>query len=499
MRFFYRWYWELLSPLAGVFLTLAFAPYNYSYLIIVSLVFAFLSWQDCSPIRAALRGFFYGLGLFASGISWVYISVHDYGGAPALGALLLTFLIVCFWSLFPALTAYLSLKLFVNQYKNKVIWGIPFVWVFIEYFRGYWFINGFPWLQIAYSQLQTPLKGYVPLIGVYGVGFLLALTATFLVAAYSKQIRYKNALFFILLIWGGGFALQLLKWTEVKGKAIRVALVQGNVAQDQKWLAKNRIKTLTDYQQLTEQHWDADIIIWPESAIPAYLVQVKEHYLDPLSTKAKAHNTDVIVGLPSLGMNKEHYNTVLTLGKKEGRYHKNHLLPFGEYLPLQPLSGFVLKLLNVQLGRFTSGGFDQDLLQAGGYPFATSICYEDAFANEALHTLPKAAFLVNVTNDAWFGDSIEPYQHMQIAQMRALETGRYMLRVTNTGVTAIVSPEGLITRTIPSFKQLVLRGTIFPMGGMTPYANMGDDVILLVLITLFLVLILWPNKIRQKN
>ncbi len=499
MNFIYKWRWELAAPLAGVCATLAFAPFDYAFLMVLSLFFVFLSWLECTPARAALRGFFYGLGLFGSGISWVYISVHDYGGASALGAALLTLLIVLFWSLFPALTGYLAIRVFATKQPKKAIWVIPFMWVFIEYFRGFWFINGFPWLQIAYTQLQSPLKGYVPIMGTYGTGFILAFTVSVLVATYKKQLGYRFGLFFIMIIWGGGFVLQSVKWTEAIGDAISVALVQGNVAQDQKWLPENRIKTLVDYQQLTEQNWDSEIIIWPESSIPAYLSQVKDGYLAPLSVKAAEHNTDLIVALPALGKNNEHFNTVLTLGKHEARYNKNHLLPFGEYLPLQPVSGFVLNLLNVSLGNFTSGGDDQTLLRAAGYPFATSICYEDAFASEALNALPDAAFLVNVTNDAWFGDSIEPHQHMQIAQMRALETGRYLLRVTNTGVTAIVAPDGLIINKIPSFKQLVLKGTFFPMGGMTFYAGLGDEVILMILALMFFGFILCATLMHCKK
>lgn len=498
MNFLSKWRWELFSPLAGLLLTLAFAPFNYSYLAVVSIVFVFLSWLDSSPLRVALRGFLYGLGVFGSGISWVYISIHDYGGAPVLGAVLLTVLVVCFWSLFPSLTGYLSVKLAGKKYKHKLIWIVPFVWILIEYFRGYWLLNGFPWLQIAYTQLETPLQGFVPIAGVYGTGFLLAMTASVLVAGFKEYIKYTYALILILLLWGMGGYLQTVKWTEAIGGTINVALIQGNIAQDQKWLAKNRIKTLLSYQEMTEQNWDSDIIIWPETAIPAYLSQVKEFYLDPLSAKAKANNTDLIVSLPAKGEGNEYFNAVLTLGNNERRYNKNHLLPFGEYLPLQPLSGFVLNLLNIHLGNFTSGGDKQKLLQAGGFPFATSICYEDAFSGEAIRGLPEAAFLVNVTNDAWFGDSIEPHQHMQIAQMRALETGRYLLRTTNTGVTAIVGPDGVIIDKAPQFKQFVLKGNIFPMGGLTPYAMLGDDIIILILLFCVLVILGCPLKYKNK-
>ncbi len=493
MIFLSKWRWELCSPLAGVLLTLAFAPFGYSFLAFISLGFVFLSWLESSPARVALRGYLFGLGLFGSGISWVYISIHDYGGAPALGAVLLTLLVVCFWSIFPALTGYISVKVVRKKHKARLIWVFPFVWILVEYFRGYWLLNGFPWLQIAYTQLGTPLQGFVPVVGVYGSGFLLAMMLSVMIAGYKRSIKYSHALCFIALICGSAVYLQTINWTHEIGKEIKVALVQGNITQDQKWLPENRINTLISYRNITAQNWDADIIVWPETAIPVYLSQVKSVYLDPLSQQAKANNTDLIVGLLATGKKNEFFNTVLTLGANEGRYSKNHLLPFGEYLPLQPLSGFILNSLGIHLGNFTSGGDHQPLLRAGGYPFATSICYEDAFGEEATRAMPEAAFLVNVTNDAWFGDSIELYQHMQIAQMRALETGRYLVRTTNTGITAIVAPDGSIAKQAPMFKKTVLKGQIKPMGGMTPYASFGDKVIVFVLALGLLILVLLPR------
>ncbi len=494
MKWLSTWKWELFSPVAGLLLTLSFAPFEYSYLALISLVYIFFCWQNCSPARAAFRGYLYGLGLFGLGISWVYISIHDFGGAPAFGALLLTVLVVCFWALFPALTGYLSVRVANLKHKDSVIWFIPFVWILIEYFRGYWLLNGFPWLQIAYSQLDTPLQGFVPLVGVYGTGFLLAMSASVIVAGFNKKIKLASASIIIISIWCLGVYLQTVQWTEAIGNEIKVALIQGNIPQDQKWQPKNRIPTLLSYQRMTMDNWDSDIIIWPETAIPAFLSQVKASFIDPLSAEAKAQNTDLIVSLPSSGKDKKYYNTVLTLGRQEGHYHKNHLLPFGEYLPLQPLSGFVLGLLNIQLGNFTSGGVNQTLLLAGGYPFSTSICYEDAFGAEAIRDLPEAAFLVNVTNDAWFADSIEPHQHMQLAQMRALETGRYLLRTTNTGVTAIVAPDGKIIKKAPQFKKTVLKGKILPMGGMTPYARLGDDLIIIMLLLCLMILKISPTQ-----
>ena len=481
MHFLSKWKWELFLPISGLFLTLAFAPFEYSYLAIFSLTLVFLSWLECTPTRAAVRGYLYGLGMYGSGISWVYISIHDYGGAPKLGAILLTLFVIGFWALFPALTGYLSVKVAAKQ-KKKLIWLIPFIWIFIEYFRGYWLLNGFPWLQIAYTQMDMPLQGFIPILGVYGTGFLLAISASIIVASFKRTLNPLYAILIITSLWGTGVYLQTIQWTTPIGKEIKVALIQGNIPQDQKWLPQNRMQTLLFYKQMTENNWDADVIILPETAIPTYLFQVKESYLTPLSVQAKSHNTDVIVGIKTFDKeNNIHFNSVVTLGNHEGQYNKTHLLPFGEYLPLQPLSGFVLNLLNIQLGSFASGGDEQKLLTAGGYPFATSICYEDAFGDEVLHSLPEATFLVNVTNDAWFGDSLEPYQHMQIAQMRSLETGRHMLRTTNTGVTAIVAPNGKIVKAAPLFRQFVLKGKITPMGGMTPYSRIGDTVILIFL------------------
>ena len=499
MIFFFKWRWELFLPIAGILLTLAFAPFDYSYLVIISLFLVFQSWLNCSSARALVRGYLFGLGLFGSGISWVYISIHDYGGAPAIGAALLTVAVVLFWSLFPAITGYFSVKFARGKLKNQLVWFFPFVWVLLEYYRGFWLLNGFPWLQIAYTQLQTPLQGFVPVIGVYGTSFLLALSVSLLIAGFNKIIKLQLTVILMVIIWGSGAYLQTVKWTEVIGGEIKVALIQGNVAQDQKWLANNRIKTLLSYQQMTAQNWDTDIVIWPETAIPAYLSQVKEFYLTPLSQQAKAKKTALVVSLPAKGPNGEYYNTVLTLGENEGRYNKNHLLPFGEYLPFQPVSGFILNLLNIQLGDFTSGGDTQKLMQAAGYSFATSICYEDAFAGEATRHMPEAAFLVNVTNDAWFGDSIEPHQHMQIAQMRAVETGRYLLRVTNTGVTAIVAPNGEIVKKIDSFKKGVLRGAIHPMGGMTPYARVGDNIVISFLIIGLIIMLISPFVFKERN
>jgi len=500
MRFLSKYYWDFLALNAGILFTLAFAPFEYVYLAPVALIILFASWQNISAGRALLRGYLFGLGSFSLGVSWVYISIHDFGKANILSSGLLTGLFIGFWALFPALAGYLSVKLLPINRGLISMTVMPVVWLLIEYFRGYLVLNGFPWLQIAYSQLETPLAGYIPVVGVYGTGFLAALTASVILFIFQTRKHGLLLTFSLAAIWTAGSILQTIKWTEAIGEPVRVTLIQGNITQDQKWLPENRLNTLLLYKKMTEQHWDSAVIVWPETSIPAYLSEVNEWFLLPLSEAARQHHSDLIVSLPAHGNSEdEKFNAVMTLGKETRMYRKNHLLPFGEYMPWQPVSGFILNTLAIKLGNFTSGGIDQPLLKAGGYPFITSICYEDAFGSEGIRGLPDAAYLVNVTNDGWFGDSIEPHQHLQIARMRAIETGRFLLRSTNTGATAIVAPDGKIISQAPLFKATTLIGTITPMGGMTPYARLGDTPIIYSMLILLFVMVVFVRRLKAKG
>jgi len=500
MRFSSNNNWDFLAVIAGILFTLAFAPFDYAYLAPVALIILFACWQNITPGRAMVRGYLFGLGSFGLGVSWVYISIHDFGKANVLSSGLLTGLFVGFWALFPALAGYLSVKVLPINRGLISMTAMPVIWLLIEYFRGYLVLNGFPWLQIAYSQLETPLAGYIPVVGVYGTGFLAVLTASVSLFIFQTRKHWLLSTTVLVVIWSTGGVLQTIKWTEAIGEPIRVTLIQGNITQDQKWLPENRLNTLLHYKKMTEQHWDSAVIVWPETSIPAYLSEVNERFLLPLSKAARQHNTDLIVSLPAHGNSEdEKYNAVMTLGKETGIYRKKHLLPFGEYMPWQPVSGFILNSLGIKLGNFKSGGIDQPLLKAGGYHFITSICYEDAFGNEGIRGLPDAAYLVNVTNDGWFGDSIEPYQHLQIARMRAIETGRFLLRSTNTGATAIVAPDGKIISQAPLFKATTLTGTIMPMGGMTPYARLGDTPIIYIMVILLFVMVVFVRRLKAKG
>ena len=499
MRYSNSKYWDFCAPIAGILLTLSFAPFNYAYLILVALMFLFSSWQNISAKRAALRGYLFGLGSFGLGVSWVYISIHDFGGANVIASTLITGLFITFWALFPALTGYTVVKLMPKNKGFIRIMLIPVIWMLIEYLRGYLVLNGFPWLQIAYSQLETPLSGYIPLVGVYGTGFIAVLTASAVIESWPNKKQLLLLTTALAVLWGAGGLLRTVKWTHEIGHPISFSLIQGNITQDKKWQPENKTNTLLTYKRMTEEHWDSNVIIWPETAIPAYLDQVKEFFLLPLARDAKQHNTDLIISVPvHESAQNENFNAVITMGNEESIYRKTHLLPFGEYLPLQPLSGFVLNMIHMRLGNFTAGSTVQPLLKAGGYPFITSICYEDAFGDVSIRGISNAAYLVNVTNDAWFGNSIEPHQHLQIARMRAMETGRYLLRATNTGMTAIVSPHGEIIKQAPLFTTTVLTESITPMGGLTPFSRFGDKPVITLMFILLLCSMLYGKFFKLK-
>jgi apolipoprotein N-acyltransferase len=474
--------WMFLNLLAGTLLALSFAPFAYSYLAIISLALLFCSWQQCSALQAMIRGYCYGLGMFGLGVTWVFVSIYFYGNASIFASLLLSSLFAAFWAVFPALAGYLSVTLAKYAKPALLLWIAPVIWILLEYGRGYWLLNGFPWLQIAYSQVDSVYAGFLPLVGVYGTGLLLAVSAAVLAELIYFKRHFGVGTATVLLLIVSGCGLKHIHWTETAGNPIKVALIQGNIDQGEKWQEDRLVKTLFTYQQMTYMHWDADVIIWPETSIPAYLSQVDEHFLMPLEQQAQAHNADVIVSLLDRDSKTNAvFNAALVLGEQRSFYRKNHLLPFGEYMPLQPLSGWVLHNIGMRLDDFSSGGNNQPLLKAGGYQFTTSICYEDAFGSEAIAQLAQTRYLVNLTNDAWFGHSLEPYQHLQMARARAIETGRYLLRATNTGVTAIIAPNGKVIRQAPLFETATVTGEIIPMQGITPYAKLGDKVIILFL------------------
>jgi apolipoprotein N-acyltransferase len=476
---------NLLALLAGVITVGAYAPLGIAVLAVLGLLGLFLLIPYDQPRRAAWRGFFFGLGLFGVGTSWVMISIHEFGHSPLPLAVFMTILMVAYLALFPALFAWIMARWQVNQHPLSFVLLAPALWVASEWVRGTLF-TGFPWLNIGYSQIDTWLAGYAPVLGIYGVGWLLVTTAALLFVLRRQAVVVMLCL---AVVWGGGFALQSQAWVSASGKPLRASLLQGNVSQHEKWQPMVRARTLSLYEELTEQHLDSDLIIWPETAVPAFYHAVAEGYLEDIRNKARASNTDMLIGVPISQPTADperprYYNSVVALGEQFAVYHKQHLVPFGEYVPLGDVLRRIGGVFNLPMSDFSSGGI-QPPLSVAGQQAAISICYEIIFAEEVRQNIAAATMLVNVSNDAWFGRSLAPPQHFEMARMRALETGRPLLRATNTGITAFVDHRGRVQQQAPTFSVQTLTGTVQPMTGVTPYVRYGNTpVLVLVLMVL---------------
>ena len=282
-------------------------------------------------------------------------------------------------------------------------------------------------------------------------------------------------------MWLGGWGLQQVEWTQPAGTPVTVSLIQGNVPQDMKWLPERARATLEDYRRLALSS-PGQLIILPETALPLFLEHVPREYLEELAHHARKNAGDILLGVPERLSDGRYYNSVISVGSAETRlYRKSHLVPFGEFIPLRPLLAWIVSVLSIPLQDFSAGPVNARPLEVAGQQVAVNICYEDAFGEEIIRQLPHATLLVNVSNVAWFGHSIAPQQHLQISQARALETGRYMLRATNTGMTAIVSPRGIVERYAPEFTRAVVTHTVQGFAGATPYVRWGNYAVLALL------------------
>ncbi|NJO14282.1 MAG: apolipoprotein N-acyltransferase [Thioploca sp.] len=483
---------DILSLLAGSSVFLAFAPFAWFPLAVLAPAILFTIWyHTASPYRAFARGLLFGMGMFGFGVSWVLVSFHQFGGIPLPGAIALTAAFVIIMALYIALLGGLLIRWVPKHHALLTfILILPATWTLIEWLRG-WLFTGFPWLSLGYSQIDSPLRGFAPLLGVYGLSWLAVLTAGLLAYSFhSKKLDWRIGLIGIV-IWSGGWLLSHYSWTQPTGNPIQVALLQGNIPQEFKWLSGYQLPSMERYLQLSQANRDADLIIWPETAIPLFYQDVSIYAPDfwkQLVLERQTYHTDFLIGVPVMAAdNKTYFNSVMSVSDQPGFYYKHHLVPFGEYIPLQAWLGDLLKWLDVPLSEFSAGRLSQPPLRSSGQAIGVSICYEDAFGDLIRHSLPTSTLLVNVSNDAWFGSSIAPHQHLEIARMRALESGRYLLRTTNTGISAVIDAQGRIVEQTPQFEVITLRTAAQPYQGTTLYVHLGDN---LIIISLFLMVVI---------
>ena len=474
----------IVALLLGAAMPLTFAPFHLWWLAPPLLVGLIWLWQAATPREAARIGLLFGIGQFLAGTYWLYISIHVFGQAPLLLALGLMLVVVLVMALYFALLGWLVARLVPDEGPVRWLLVLPGAWVLVEWLRG-WLFTGFGWLGLGYAQTDSWLAGFAPLLGVYGVSLAVVLAAGALrCLAVHGGTRAAGA----LVLGGLAIAAALLvriDWTEPRPAPVSVALLQGNVSQDIKWDPAFFNETLDLYERLTRESLGHDLIVWPEAAVPSLLHEVVG-YLEEMRAVAEEVGSQLLLGILRYDfITRQYENTMVALTDAPQFYVKRHLVPFGEYFPVPAWVRSWMRLMNLPYTDIAAGGREQPALRVAGEVLAPSICYESLFGALQLDFYPEATLLVNISNDAWFGDSIAPHQHLQIARMRSIEARRYMLRSTNTGISAIIDPAGRVTARSPQFETHVLSGEVTGHDGLTPYARMGNvAVVLLALLML---------------
>ena len=473
----------LLAIVAGVALPFAFAPFHLFFLAPLSYAALLYVWTDAAPRRALGLTFAWGCASFGFGTYWTFIAVRIIGGAPIAIALLLMIGLTVVLAAFVAAGAWVAAKWF--RTRGAVAWlvTLPALFVLAEWLRG-WLFTGFGWLAAGYTQTDSWLMGYAPLGGILAISLAVLVTSGALLTLIFGTMRERAAAAAVAVaVWLGGFAARGVEFTQAKDSAVDVALAQGNIAQDTKYDPDALPPMMALYAELTRQGAGADLIIWPEAAIPTYLEYI-EPYADAIRRVAAEKGSTVLLGIlqpaPHAKTIEEFQNILVALTEERQVYVKRHLVPFGEFYPVPEFIRGWMRLMNLPTGDAIPGPADQPPLTVAGEKLAITICYEDVFGAEQLRYLADATLLVNVSNDAWFGDSIAPHQHLQIARVRAAEAGRYLLRATNTGVTAVVDAHGRVVDELPQFEAGLLKATVRGYTGATPYARVGNYLVVLV-------------------
>jgi apolipoprotein N-acyltransferase len=467
----------LLPLAAGALLPLSLAPFDLWPLGLLSLALWFVALRR-PGVSGAWTGWWFGIGKYGVGASWVYVSIHVYGNAPPPLAAFLVGVFVFGLALFPLANGWLFRRLASGAPWHDAV-------LFVALFGAFewlltWFLTGFPWLFVGYAHLFTPLAGLAPVGGVLLVGSAVAVGGVMAAIAVQDAARRRwraaaTALTVAALPWLLGGGLGAVSWVDA-GERRQVALVQGDIAQSVKWEPERRDAIVATYRRLTEPHWDAELIIWPEAAL-TYMAHEARPILAGLDARGAASGTALLLGLPAVERLPDgdvvFRNTAQVVGEGSGRYVKRRLVPFGEYVPLESLLRGAIDFFDLPMSHAGPGAWRQPLLEVGGQRAQTSICYEVVYPDLVRRDAAAADVLVTISNDTWFGASIGPLQHLQMAQMRALENGRWMLRGTNNGVTAIIDHRGAVRDRLPQFEAGVLRGDYLAMRGSTPFARFG--------------------------
>ena len=492
----------LLSVVAGALLPLAFAPFHLFFLAPLSYAVLLHLWRDATPRRAMGLGFAYGCASFGLGTYWTFIAVRIIGQAPLAIGLFLMIGLTAVLAAFIAVAGYAAARWLCT--RGAVAWlaALPAAFVLAEWLRG-WLFTGFGWLAAGYSQTDTWLMGYAPLGGIHAISFAVLLTAGALLTLALGSMRERAAATLVLaVVWGVGFAVRDVEFTQRKDRVLSVALAQGAIAQEMKYEPEQLRPQLALYAELTRQSAGADLILWPEAAIPIPYEWLPEFFAGIERVASEAGSTMIIGALrvdPTQTEVEGYQNILLALTDEPQIYIKRHLVPFGETFPVPGFIRSWMRLMSLPYTDLGSGDPDQPPVDAAGEKLAIMICYEDVFPAEQLHYFPEATLLVNVSNDGWFGDSIAPHQHLQIARVRAAEMGRYLLRAANPGLTAVIDPHGRVVDVLPQFRAGVLKGSVQGYTGLTPYARVGNYLVVLLVLAVAVAVAVAAQRERPRR
>lgn len=474
---------------AGALFPLSLAPFSYWPIAIITLAVLFSNLLQQSAKDAFKRSATFGLGMFGTGVSWVFVSMYVYGDISVFLALVGTFLFCFLNSMFFALP--FTLCAFIPKRNNLWLVALPAIWVLSEWYRS-WLFTGFPWLYAGYSHTDTWLSGWGPIGGVLLLSYFTALVAaTLTLIRLQKNLSVSlAAIGLVAALFLSGLALQKINWTQPAKNPVSVALIQPNVDQSDKWSPGMRSQILQNLTSQTQPYWGADIIVWPEGAIPVLYTQVSD-FLDLIHQRALDNKTALIAGLPSNSKPEgPYYNSMLALGEGNGIYNKTRLVPFGEYVPFESVIRGLNNFFDLPMSSFSLGEKYQPPLNAAGINLSTAICYEIAYPDLVARNTRNTNILLTVSNDAWFGDSIAPSQHMQMARMRAIENAKPVIRGTNNGITAMIDHRGKVISQLDQFTAGVLTGKVSSHVGATPfskYANWPVVIFCLIIVSMLII------------
>jgi apolipoprotein N-acyltransferase len=488
---------------AGALAPLAFSPLDLWLLGPLSVALCYWLLHNRSPREAAWLGWCYGLGWFGVGTSWIYVSISVYGNAAPPLAFLITTLFVALMALYFALFAFVW-----RRYASRrlTLLGFAATWVLMEWLRG-WLFTGFPWLQLGSAHVTTPLSGVAPIFGVLGLSFVVAVLAGG-GAELLLRLQYRHGLVrparsplptLLLLLCLASVYSDRIEWVKPTGESLTVGLVQGNIPQGRKFETGYLQDIIDTYDILSAPLWHNDFVLWPETALPV-VQQNAAHILEYFSAQAGDYGSSLVTGIfHGDPLNGSMHNSVTVLGNGSGTWHKQKLVPFGEYVPLRGVLSNLLQLFALPMSSLSPGPEQQPLLEVAGHRAAAFICYEVVYPDFVRRHGAAADFLLTISNDTWFGSSWGPPQHLQIAAMRARELGRYMVRATNDGISALVDERGHVLQSTQQFRKDVLQGEIRLFRQHTPFARWGSWPVLLLAALLLLQNLLHKPRPQAAN